>query len=72
MSTAKEMWEQVKTDATSKSTMFIIDAKEQLITMKCNESTNLKTHLVEIKQHFKLMNTHCKNLIQMGSMFMDI
>ena len=30
---AKEMWEKVKKDATTKSTLYLIDAKDQLASM---------------------------------------
>src|ERR1700733_7614320 len=44
LSTAKEMWTEVKQDATTKSTLFIIDAEDQLANMRCNESTDAKSH----------------------------
>ena len=39
------MWEEVKRDMTSKSTLFIIDVEDKLSTMKCQESSDSKTHL---------------------------
>ena len=51
LKTAKEMWEVVKTDATSKSTLFILDAEDQLSTMKLADNDDPKEHLNELKQH---------------------
>ena len=55
LKTAKEMWEEVKKDATTKSTLFIIDAEDKLFTIKCQESSNVKIHLTKIMAHFDLM-----------------
>ena len=55
LDTAKAMWEVVKADATTKSTLHILDAEDQLSTMKINENEDLKTHLVELKAHFQTM-----------------
>ena len=71
MSTAKDMWEEVKKDATTKSTLFIIDAEDQLTSMRCNESTDPKNHLSEIKTHFKLMTRRRDNLTNIGSTLSD-
>ena len=69
--TAKEMWGMVKADATTKSTLYILDAEDQLSTMKLNDNKDPKAHLVEIKQHFQVMSQRRDNLIQMGSTLSD-
>jgi len=71
---AKEMWEEVKKDATTKSTLFLIDVEDELASMKCQEATDAKTHLAhlaEITAHFHLMVQHKENLIKMGSSILD-
>ena len=45
------MWKVVKEDAISKSTLFILDAEDQLTTMKLANNNNPKTHFSELKQH---------------------
>ena len=71
MSTAKEMWKAVKDDATSKSTLFLLDVEDQLTSMKLGENEDSKTHLTELKQHFQLMLQCQDNLIKMGSVISD-
>ena len=66
-STAKDMWDEVKKDAMTKSTLYIINAEDQLANMRCTESVDLKTHLTEIKAHFELMAKRRNNLISMES-----
>ena len=65
--TVKEMWEQIKKDATTKSTLFLIDAEDQLSTMHLTESNDPQTHLNDLKQHFEPMMKHHDNLMEMGS-----
>ena len=55
MLTAEKMWNTVQDDATSKSTLFIPDAEEQLTSMKLGDNDDPKSHLIELKQHFQLM-----------------
>ena len=55
LKTAKEMWEVVKTDATSKSTLYILDTEDQLSSMKLEDNEDPATNLSELKQHFQLM-----------------
>ena len=55
LKTAKEMWDVVKTDAMSKSTLYILDAEDQLSSMKLKDNEDPATHLSELKQHFQLM-----------------
>ena len=72
MRTANNMWEAVKSDATTKSSLYLLDAKDQLASMKLAENDDPKTHLVEMKQHFQLMVQHCDNLTKMGSELPDM
>ena len=67
LKTAKEMWDIVKMDATTKSTLFILDAEDQLSSMKLADNDDPKTHLSELKQHFQLMLQRHENLMKMGS-----
>ena len=71
MGTAKEMWEAVKSDATTKSTLYLIDAEDQLASMRCEESPDPKTHLLELRAHFELMIKRRDNLTTMGSTVSD-
>jgi len=71
LKTTKEMWELVVADVTMKSTLFLLDAKEQLMSMKLSDNDDSKAHLVEIKQHFQVMLQCHKNLIKMGSTLSD-
>ena len=63
----KEMWDKVKKDATSKSTLYLMDAERQLEGMRLAESSDLKSHLAELKSHFQLMMSRYKKLMEMGS-----
>ena len=69
--TTKEMWDVVKADATTKSTLYILDAEDQLSSMKLDENDDPKTHLMELKQHFQLMLQRRDNLVKMGSTILD-
>jgi gag-polypeptide of LTR copia-type/GAG-pre-integrase domain len=71
LKTAKEMWEAVKADATTKSTLFILDAEDQLSSMRLADNEDSKTHLSEMKQHFQLMLQRQENLLKMGSTLSD-
>ena len=62
----KEMWKVVVADVTTKSTLFLLDAEEQL-----SDNQDLKTHLAELKQHFQLMLQRRDNLLKMGSTLSD-
>jgi hypothetical protein len=68
---AKEMWDIVKTDATTKSTLYLLDAEDELTSMKLGDTEDPKTHLAELKEHFQLMMQHYTNLIAMGSVLSD-
>ena len=67
MLTAEDMWKAVKDDATSKSTLYLLDAEDQLSSMKLVDNNDPKTHLSELKNHFQLMLQHRNNLIEIGS-----
>ena len=58
LKTAKEMWDLVKADATTKSTLYLLDAEDQLASMKLSDNDDPKTHLTELKEHFQLMIQH--------------
>ena len=64
---AKEMWNVVELDATSKSTLFILDAESQLSSMKLQEDEDPETHLMEMREHFQVMVQRHENLTKMGS-----
>ena len=61
------MWKLVKADATTKSTLYLLDAEDQLLTMKIIDNEDTKTHFTELKAHFQLMVQRQDNLVQMGS-----
>ena len=65
------MWEEVKKDATTKSTLFLIDMEDELASMKCQEATDTKTHLAKLTAHFNLMVQHKENLIKIGLSILD-
>jgi hypothetical protein len=69
--TSHEMWEAVKTDATTKSSLYLLDAEDQLSSMKLAENDDAKAHLDEMKQHFQLMLQRRDNLTKMGSEMSD-
>ena len=71
LETAKDMWDAVKNDATTKSTLYLIDAEDQLSSMKLADNDDSKVHLAELKQHFQLMLQRCENLIKMGATLLD-
>jgi hypothetical protein len=64
MTSAKDMWKTVKADATTQSTLYILDAEDQL---KLAENEDPKAHLTELKHHFQLMMQRRDNLLKMGS-----
>ena len=55
LKTAKEMWDIVKSDTTVKSTLYLLETKDQLASMKLSNNKDPKTHLTELKEHFQLM-----------------
>ena len=69
--TAQAMWKVVKGNATKKSTLFLLDAEDQLTSMKLPDNEDAKTHLSKLNQHFQLMLQRHNNLVQMGSTISD-
>ena len=57
----------VKANATTKRTLFLLDAEDQLASMKLTNNSDLQTHLSELKEHFQLMMHQYDNLLMMGS-----
>ena len=53
IATAEDMWKVIKDNAMSKSTLYILDAEDQLSSMKLIDNNDPKTHLVELKNHFQ-------------------
>ena len=67
LKTAEAMWKAINENTMSKSTLYILDAEDQLAMMKLANNDNPKTHLSELKQHFQTM-LHCRdNLMKIGS-----
>ena len=71
LKTAKEMWDAVSADATTKSSLYLLDAEDQLASMKLAENEDSKAHLAEMKLHFQLMLQRRENLTKMGSELSD-
>ena len=69
--TAEDMWKVVKDDATSKSTLYILNAEDQLSSMKLVDNNDPKTHLVKLKNHFQNMLQRQDNLMKIGSTMLD-
>ena len=55
LKTSHDMWDVVKADAMTKSTLFLLNAEDQLASIKLAENDDPKAHLMEVKQHFQLM-----------------
>ena len=66
LKTLHDMWDAVKVDATTKSTLFLLDMEDQLASMKLAENDDPKAHLMEVKQHFQLIGQQHNNLLKMG------
>ena len=66
LKTLHDMWDAVKVDATTKSTLFLLDTEDQLTSMKLAENDDPKAHLIEVKQYFQLMGQQHNNLLKMG------
>ena len=71
LKTSHDIWDAVKVDTTTKSTLFLLKAEDQLASMKLAENNDPKAHLTEVKQHFQLMGQRHDNLLKMGSMISD-
>jgi gag-polypeptide of LTR copia-type len=66
LATTKDMWKVIKDDAMSKSTLYLLDAEDQLSSMKLTDNKDAKAHLTELKNHFQLMQQRRDNLIKIG------
>jgi gag-polypeptide of LTR copia-type len=71
LSTAKDMWNTIKDDATSKSTLYLLDAEDQLSSIKLVDNNDPKTHFNKLKTHFQLMLQHRNNLMKIGLTMSD-
>jgi hypothetical protein len=71
LKTAKEMWDQVKSDATTKSMLYLHDAEDELTSMKLGDNEDPKNHLSKLKEHFQLMIQCQNNLVEMGLVLSD-
>ena len=71
LKTSHDMWDAVKVDTTTKSTLFLLNVEDQLASMRLTENDDPKAHLTEVKQHFQLMGQQHDNLLKMGSMISD-
>ena len=72
LKTSHEMWDAVKVDAMTKSTLFLLNMEDQLASMGLTENDNPKAHLMEVKQHFQLIGQQHNNLLKMGSMISNL
>ena len=71
LGTAEEMWKKVREYTTLKSTLHLLDAEDQLASMKLADNNDLKTHLSELKAHFQTMIQQQDNLLKIGSTLLD-
>ena len=59
--TAKAMWKEVKEDATSKSTLYLLDAEDQLASMKLADYVQLKIQYYNHVIPTRILQTHSPN-----------
>ena len=71
LKTSHDMWDAVKVDTTTKSTLFWLNTEDQLASMRLAENDDPKVHLTEVKQHFQLMGQRHDNLLKTGSTISD-
>ena len=71
LKSAEDMWRHVIDDATSKSTLHLLDAEDQLASIKLADNDDPKTHLEELRQHFQTMQQRHDNLLKIGSEMSD-
>jgi hypothetical protein len=67
LTAAKEMWDAVKLDVSTKSILQQINILEQLQEMHCSENADADAHLLKITEHFRLMEERRDQLATMGS-----
>ena len=46
LTTAQDMWTKIKANTTMKSTLYLLDAEDQLTSMKLQDNDDPKTHLL--------------------------
>ena len=68
---AEAMWKTITEDATLKSMLYLLDAEDQLASMKLSDNDNPNTHLSKLKLHFQMMLQQCDNLLKIGSTLSD-
>ena len=73
--TAEDIWKVIKNDATMKSMLFILDAKDQLSGLKLADNDDPKAHFQLMLQQFdsiikigSIMSDTCFNIIIMSSL----
>jgi hypothetical protein len=71
LTSAKDMWDAVKLDATMKSSLHQVNVLNQLQMMECPLSTDPRTHLAEVEKHFEKMMEHCEYLLVTNSSVVD-
>ena len=71
LATAKDMWNVVKDNATSKSTLYLLNAEDQLSSIKLADNNNPKAHLTRLKTNFQVMLQCMDNLMKMRSTMPD-
>ena len=71
LDSAEAMWKLIKSDATLKSTLYLLNAEDQLNSMKLLVNKDPKTHLAELNQHFQIMLQCHNNLVQMRLTILD-
>ena len=64
LTSANNMWKIVVADAMTKSTLYLIDAEDQLSKMKLAKNNDAKAHLSELQKHFKTMYNIVKILLK--------
>jgi hypothetical protein len=52
---AHKMWDIVKGDVTTKSILYLLDAEDELASIKLGDIKDPKTHLAKLKEQFQLM-----------------
>jgi len=67
LTTAKAMWDAVLVDVSNKSTLQQIDILDQLQEMHCGENSDANAHLLEVTEHFRLMEEQHDQLATMGA-----
>ena len=50
---------------------YLIDAEDQLASMRLNDSNDPRAHFTDLKQHFELMTRRRDNLVKMGLTISD-